>query len=240
MPSSENKPLGSRPTGVSANSAGKIAETSAVRRTNAQLNKREARSAQRAAYRRRRNTVLSVLATIVVLAALAVLLVNHWPFTSTSAKGSSTAAKGACPTATTSVGPAPVVTPPATPPPTTAKTVSDQGLQYIDITSGCGSAVKAGDTVTVNYTGWLASTGKLFDSSLESGRTPFQVQNVGQAQVIQGWNIGLVGMKVGETRRLIIPPSLGYGPQANGPIPANSTLIFDVTLVSIDSSQSGA
>jgi peptidylprolyl isomerase len=87
----------------------------------------------------------------------------------------------------------------------------------------------------VIYHGWLQSTGKLFDSSYLHGLT-YQVQNIGQAQVISGWNIGLIGMKVGGTRRLIIPPSLGYGAQGSPPtIPANATLIFDITLVSIDS-----
>ena len=98
------------------------------------------------------------------------------------------------------------------------------------------------------YTGWTQADGKEFDSSLSHGST-FQVQLVndptGQANaqtgVIAGWNNGLIGMKPGETRRLIIPPALGYGSQAQTNqttgqviIPANSTLIFDITLVSID------
>jgi FKBP-type peptidyl-prolyl cis-trans isomerase len=59
------------------------------------------------------------------------------------------------------------------------------------------------------------------------------VTPLGQAQVIQGWNEGLVGVKAGGTRRLIIPPSLGYGAQGSGPIPANATLIFDVTVITV-------
>ncbi len=106
------------------------------------------------------------------------------------------------------------------------------GLRYQDVTVGTGTEVKAGSTATVNYTGWLTN-GTKFDSSLNSGRTPFDVQNVGSANVIQGWNEGLIGMKVGGKRKLFIPPDLGYGAQANGSIPANSILIFEIDLLSV-------
>jgi FKBP-type peptidyl-prolyl cis-trans isomerase len=75
--------------------------------------------------------------------------------------------------------------------------------------------------------------GQKFESSYDDGKQPLSVSPLGQANVIMGWNQGLIGLKVGGTRRLIIPPSLGYGNQARGSIPANSTLIFDVTVVSI-------
>ncbi|GAC1423071.1 MAG: hypothetical protein NVS4B1_14080 [Ktedonobacteraceae bacterium] len=107
------------------------------------------------------------------------------------------------------------------------------GLQIIDIKTGSGVAAKAGSTVTVEYTGWLQSTGKKFDSSFDHGGQPFDVTPLGQAQIIPGWNEGLIGMKAGGTRRLIIPPTLGYGAKANGPIPANSVLIFDVTVIAV-------
>ena len=126
-----------------------------------------------------------------------------------------------------SAGPAlpPIVTKPATKLP--------DGLQIINIKTGSGPEAKAGSTVTVEYTGWLASTGQKFDSSFDHGAQPFDVTPLGQAQVIQGWNEGLVGMQAGGTRRLVIPPALGYGSQANGPIPANSTLIFDITVLAV-------
>jgi len=107
------------------------------------------------------------------------------------------------------------------------------GLQYIDIKTGSGTAAKSGDDIFVEYTGWLQKTGKEFDSSFDHGGTAFEVKPLGQAQVISGFQEGMVGMQPGGTRRIIIPPSLGYGATATGPIPANATLIFDVTLVYI-------
>jgi FKBP-type peptidyl-prolyl cis-trans isomerase len=121
-----------------------------------------------------------------------------------------------------------------TPPAVTGTTVkTSDGLQYIDIKTGSGTAAKAGDDAFVEYTGWVQSTGKEFDSSFDHGGSAFEVKPLGQAQIIPGFQEGIVGMKTGGTRRLIIPASLGYGSQANGPIPANATLIFDITLVYI-------
>jgi FKBP-type peptidyl-prolyl cis-trans isomerase len=122
---------------------------------------------------------------------------------------------------------------PATPPPATGKTVTlADGLKYIDIKVGSGPAAKKGSTVMVEYTGWLESNGKKFDSSYDHGGTPFKVAPLGTAQVIQGWNEGLIGIQAGGTRRLIIPAALAYGAQGAPPtIPPNATLIFDVTAV---------
>ncbi len=122
---------------------------------------------------------------------------------------------------------------PATPPPVTGPVQHlPGGLEYIDIKTGTGAVVKDGSSINVQYTGWLQSNGKKFDSSYDHGGQPFSV-TVGQGQVIKGWDEGLVGMRVGGTRRLIIPPSLGYGAAGSPPvIPANATLIFDVTVVS--------
>ena len=94
---------------------------------------------------------------------------------------------------------------------------------------GTGPAVTAGQTVVVHYTGWLWS-GTQFDSSWDRG-TPFPVQNIGQAQVIDGWNQGLVGQHVGSQVLLVVPPDKGYGSTANGSIPANSTLVFVVDIL---------
>lgn len=124
---------------------------------------------------------------------------------------------------------------PNTPPPADDSKIVKlpDGLQYIDVKTGEGKEVAKGSTVNVEYTGWLQKDGKKFDSSYDRKGEPFNLQNVGQAQVIQGWNEGLIGMKAGGTRRLIIPPSLAYGAQGSGPIPANATIIFDVTVVTV-------
>ena len=105
-------------------------------------------------------------------------------------------------------------------------------LQKIDVVVGSGKEVKAGDTVSVNYTGAVASTGVIFQSSKDFGPDPVTFPLSG---VIKGWTLGIPGMKVGGTRRLVIPADQAYGanpPQGSG-IPANADLVFDVELVSI-------
>jgi peptidylprolyl isomerase len=101
-----------------------------------------------------------------------------------------------------------------------------------DIVTGKGAAAKAGDKLTMKYVGVLYATGKQFDASWDNGQDfPFVL---GGHQVIPGWDQGMVGMRVGGRRQLIIPPELAYGDQAQGPdLPANSTLIFVVDLVKI-------
>lgn len=96
---------------------------------------------------------------------------------------------------------------------------------------GSGEGAKAGNTVTVHYTGTLEN-GQKFDSSLDRGE-PFSFK-LGAGTVIRGWDAGLVGMKVGEKRRLTVPPELGYGSRGvPGVIPPNATLIFEVELLGI-------
>ena len=89
----------------------------------------------------------------------------------------------------------------------------------------------AGDVITAHYIGTLASSGTRFYSTYDLN-DPITFQ-LGVGQVIPGWDMGIVGMKVGGKRRLTIPPALAYGNQAYGPIPANSTLKFDIELLSI-------
>ncbi|CAN5826084.1 FKBP-type peptidyl-prolyl cis-trans isomerase [soil metagenome] len=110
------------------------------------------------------------------------------------------------------------------------------GLQYEDKTEGTGDEAKAGQNVVVHYTGWLqnpdGSAGKKFDSSKDRG-DPFSFA-LGAGQVIKGWDEGVQGMKIGGTRVLTIPSSLGYGPRgAGGVIPPNATLIFEVDLLGV-------
>ena len=105
------------------------------------------------------------------------------------------------------------------------------GLQYEEITVGSGATAKAGNLVSVHYTGWLTD-GKKFDSSKDRNE-PFDF-NLGAGQVIKGWDEGVQGMKVGGARTLIIPPALGYGARgAGGVIPPNATLMFDVELLAV-------
>ena len=102
-----------------------------------------------------------------------------------------------------------------------------------DLIAGTGTTATVGRTVSVHYTGWLYDASKAdnkgtqFDSSI--GKTPFSFL-LGGGQVIAGWDQGVAGMKIGGKRRLVVPPSLGYGSNTVGPIPANSTLVFDVEL----------
>jgi len=111
-----------------------------------------------------------------------------------------------------------------------APTGSNEKLEVTDEKIGTGKEVKKGDTVEINYVGTLTN-GKKFDASAEHGG-PFTTQ-IGVGQVIKGWDEGIIGMKVGGKRKLVIPPSLGYGSQNMGTIPPNSTLIFQVELVGI-------
>lgn len=105
-------------------------------------------------------------------------------------------------------------------------------LQKIDTAEGTGETVRPGDTVTVDYTGAVAATGIVFQSSKDFG----QPATFGLDQVIKGWTEGIPGMKIGGTRRLMIPANLAYGanPPAGSGIPVNADLVFDVTLFSID------
>jgi FKBP-type peptidyl-prolyl cis-trans isomerase len=112
-----------------------------------------------------------------------------------------------------------------------ATTPSGGGTLVIeDLVVGTGATAVIGDTVTVHYVGTLTN-GTKFDSSYDRGQPyPFQI---GAGRVIAGWEQGVPGMKVGGKRRLTIPPSLAYGNQTVGSIPPNSTLIFDIDLLSI-------
>ena len=120
----------------------------------------------------------------------------------------------------------PVITVPKTPPPTS--------LQVSDIVVGDGELACSGENVTMQYVGVTYADGKQFDASWDRGE-PFPFQ-LGGGQVIGGWDQGIVGMREGGRRQLVIPPDLGYGAQGSPPdIPPAATLVFVVDLVSVDS-----
>jgi FKBP-type peptidyl-prolyl cis-trans isomerase len=100
-----------------------------------------------------------------------------------------------------------------------------------DVVVGGGEAAMPGDRVVVHYTGKFTN-GQVFDSSVGRGE-PFQFV-LGGGQVIKGWDQGIAGMRVGGKRTLTVPPELGYGPNDYGPIPGNSTLVFDVELLKVE------
>jgi len=107
-----------------------------------------------------------------------------------------------------------------------------ENLKIETIQEGAGEGAKNGDNVTVHYTGTLID-GTKFDSSVDRGQ-PFTF-NLGSGQVIQGWEQGILGMKVGEKRKLTIPSEMGYGERGAGNIiPPNATLIFDVEMIGIN------
>ena len=110
-------------------------------------------------------------------------------------------------------------------------TLSD-GVKVATIAQGSGPAIQSGQTANVLYTGYLAKNGQLFDDSSDHGGAPISY-TLGGGDVIPGFDAGTTGMKVGETRIVLIPPADGYGSTANGSIPANSTLIFVLKLESI-------
>ena len=105
-----------------------------------------------------------------------------------------------------------------------------------DVVVGTGTEAAAGNTATVNYTGWVYDASKTnqrgaqFDSSI--GKTPFSFV-LGANGVIRGWEQGVPGMKVGGVRQLVVPPALAYGETRNGAIPPNATLIFEITLLDV-------
>jgi FKBP-type peptidyl-prolyl cis-trans isomerase FkpA len=123
--------------------------------------------------------------------------------------------------------------------PTSEPTSTVNVMQSVELKAGTGEAVTGGKIAVVQYTGWLYEAsapdkkGKQFDSSRTTGQ-PFRFP-LGTGQVIKGWDQGVVGMKIGESRRLIIPADLAYGDGgAGGVIPPGATLVFDIDLVAIE------
>ena len=165
---------------------------------------REKRRQERLA-RRNRNRIIYGVIAVVIIAALAYLIFNEQVNKPTTAEGIASGFTLSDAAVTTA-----------------------SGLIYEDLVVGEGAAAQAGDTVDVTYTGYLTD-GTVFDSNVDSGQ-PFEFQ-LGAGYVIAGWDEGLVGMQVGGSRLLVIPPDLAYGATGSGGvIPGNATLTFSVIL----------
>ena len=206
--------------------------------------RRRLREAQLRARRRQRNIVAgAVIATLVVIGGIVWLAIAL----SSGGKSKVDASKqpSATPSATVSATPPPPApkkcapikpNPPAKGQPTVPDVKGKPPTKLIakDIKKGHGPAAKRGADISVTYIGISCSTGKVFDASYLHGNQPFDVKPLGQAGVIQGWNEGLIGVKAGTERELVIPAVLGYGLQGQPPsIKPNETLIFLVTVKSV-------
>lgn len=127
---------------------------------------------------------------------------------------------------------------------TTPPVATDNGVDVRILRNGYGRAVEAGDVLTVHTTGWLYddaapdNRGEKFWSSLDTDEK--LTFTLGAGQMIRGWDEGLPGTLIGEIRELTIPPELGYGPSGRGPIPPNSTLVFEVELFSAQTPEEAA
>jgi hypothetical protein len=186
---------------------------------------REQRRAQRIARRNRQRAIIGAIAFLVIV------LIAFFVYRDYQNRLQASITPTPASTSSSTGGSYPIGTLDTTPPTPSANAVTTaSGLIYEDLLIGDGATAKAGDTVSVNYTGWLED-GTKFDSSIDRSQT-FDF-TLGSGQVIKGWDEGVAGMNVNGTRLLVIPPSLGYGSTANGSIPANSTLIFEVQLVAI-------
>jgi FKBP-type peptidyl-prolyl cis-trans isomerase FkpA len=170
---------------------------------------REQRRAQRIARRNRQRIIIGAIIVLIV-ALLAFVVIRY-----SSGNANSY----------------PIGTLDTTPPALSANAITTaSGLQYEDLKVGTGATAQKGQTATVNYTLWL-SNGTKIQSTTDSKQT-FDFA-IGAGNVIAGWDEGVLGMNVGGTRLLVIPPALGYGSTAQGTIPADSTLIFEVQLVGL-------
>jgi FKBP-type peptidyl-prolyl cis-trans isomerase len=115
--------------------------------------------------------------------------------------------------------------------PTGKPIITASGLRYYELTVGSGATAQSGDIARVHYTGWLTD-GRKFDSSYDHGQ-PLRFW-LGKGNVIAGWDEGVVGMRVGGKRQLLIPAKLGYGAKGTAGIPPNADLVFEVELVGLD------
>ncbi len=210
--------------------------------------RRRMREMERRAKQRRRNTIVGAsIGTVAVVLAIVLLAINL----AGGDSGKTDAAASVSATPAASVTPSASATPPPAAPTKCAAIKPNppaKGQPHIpdvtgkaptklvvkDVKKGHGRAARKGDTVSVLYIGASCSDGSIFDASYKHGNQPFEVKPLGQASVIAGWNQGLVGVRPGGVRELVIPASLGYGPTGSPPsIKPNETLIFLITVKSV-------
>lgn len=198
--------------------------------------RRRQAEAERRAKQKHRNSIIGAITGVVVVIVVLVI-VGIAVFGGGSKKKDTVAAAGA-PCAT--ITPNPPQSGQPTIPPVTGKLPAT--LVTKDIKVGTGPAAADGASLKMDYIGVSCKTGKVFDATYKHGGTPFTVSPLGTASVISGWNKGLVGIKKGGERELIIPPNQGYGQsgQPSAGIPANDTLIFLVTAESVKNAKGGA
>jgi FKBP-type peptidyl-prolyl cis-trans isomerase len=207
--------------------------------------RRRMREMERRAKTRRRNTILGAsVGTVAVIVGIILLAVN---LSGSGKKKTSTLTPPPAtvtPTASTTPTPPPPAptkcaaikpNPPAKGQPKIPDVTGKAPTKLVvkDVKVGKGRAARKGDSVSVLYIGAACSDGSIFDASYKHGNQPFAVKPLGQAQVITGWNQGLIGVKPGGIRELVIPASLGYGTTGQPPIKPNETLIFLITVKSV-------
>ena len=209
--------------------------------------RRRMREMERRAKQRRRNTIIGAIAgTVAVIVAVVLLAVglsggnsdktnaaaSLTPTPAASTPSTSPTPPPAAPTKCAKIKPNPPAKGQPTIPDVTGKAPTH--LVVKDVKKGHGRAARKGDTVNVLYIGASCSNGTIFDASYKHGNQVFPVKNLGQAQVITGWNKGLIGVRAGGVRELVIPASLGYGAAGSPPtIQPNETLIFLITVESV-------
>jgi peptidylprolyl isomerase len=208
--------------------------------------RRRLREQQQRAQRRRRNTVIgAVVGTLAVIGGIIGLVVGlsggsgQSAIASRSTASPTPAGTSATPTAAPAAAPThckPISPNPPAPgqPKIPPVGKAPKTLVVKDVKKGHGPAAKVGDSLKVSYIGVSCSSGKVFDATYKDGGQPFTVSPLGHASVITGWNKGLVGVRAGGVRELVIPPALGYGAAGQPPaIAPNDVLIFLVTVQSV-------
>jgi peptidylprolyl isomerase len=203
---------------------------------------------RRAKAKKRSSWAGAAIGTAAVL-AVGIYLIVHFagggsskkPDAATSPAAASSPSATPTPTATAAAAKAPVKCAKISPNPTAKGQPTipqptgklSKKLVIKDVKKGHGPAAKAGDSLSVTYIGVSCDTGKLFDATYKDGGKPFTVKPLGTAAVITGWNKGLIGVKAGGVRELVIPASEAYGTQGSGAIAPNDTLVFLVTVKSV-------